>query len=318
MEYREKYCHRCRRSTLHSRESREGVSRQPAVAHFLTGLGAIWCLWPFLIVLFILIMPLWLVVWLVYEGAPFRCDECGRRNWRPGGEPKIADQHHRSGPDYHYDEIRLVRRSLVDNENDLIKPLTQIVQAIQREGPSFRLLANSPAQRLYSVRTGWRSNVWKFVTTSEIQWGSGREPGDPTHEVFFFNWPRSVCLKIQFVVAGVEANCPALVTSLMLRTDDAVHSDGDRTARLDRLFSRLIEILAPDDGCVLLPGQPDSSSPPNQPIAGWLTYLKRTDSVSIPKMPPPSVAVPFAAGVKIRSMPGPAPEDYASAAAAIT
>jgi len=212
-----------------------------------------------------------------------------------------------------------VRRAPVANEADLIEPLKQVVRAILREGSRFRLWANSPAHRLYTIRTGgWWSNVWKFVTTSEIQWGHGREPRHPTHQVVFFNWPSSVILRIKFVVTGAEAMRPGLVAELDLRTDAATHPRGDRWARLDRLFSRLIEILQPDFGHVLLPGHPDIPDPPNSPECGWLTYLSHGELTRPLIVPPPSVALPFAAGLKIIAATTPDPDEYAAVAVAIT
>ena len=90
-------------------------------------------------------------------------------------------------------------------------------------------------------------------------------------------------------------------------------------ARLDRLFSLLIETLGADRGYVELPGQPQppdrpgAADWPNVPGAGWLTYLAGA-GVSAP---PPAVVTPFASGVKVVASPGAVPDDYREVAGLI-
>jgi hypothetical protein len=310
--YRIRYCPRCGSETLHERPADEegGVYRGGNDALTFALAVLIWCLWPVVLFLCLLAWPLIWLASLLGDLRPYWCSECGRMNCWPGGRPIFLSEYQREGPEYHYDEIRLVRLAPVAHEDDLIGPIKRLVRAIRREGARFQLYGHSPAHRLYTIRAGWLwSNVWKFVTTSAIQWNFGREPRDPTHQVMFFSWPTdTVFFKVKFVVAGVEATCPGVVVTLRLRTDKVIHPRGDRAARLDRLFARMVSILRPDHGCVRLSGQPEDE-------VGWLTYLPLATAPAT--VPPPAVRVPFADGVKILAAPGPVPDEYGGGAVAI-
>jgi hypothetical protein len=140
--------------------------------------------------------------------------------------------------------------------------------------------------------------------------------------VLFFNSADEVApyvrLRVQFVLEGINATGPGLVADVSLGTDAIAHEGADRSARLDRLFSALIEILRPDFGHVKLPGHPESAERPNAPDVGWLTYLARPETVGPLSVPPPSVTVPFAGGVKILAVPGPAPDHHDSVVDVLT
>ena len=220
-------------------------------------------------------------------------------------------------------ELWVVRHRTVADEAELVKPLNQLVHALLAEDPAlFQLFGYSPAFHLHPVVDGNKSLVENFLMTSEIQWHHGRSPEDPTHQVVYFGTSEepglSVYLRVQFVVEGTEATCPGLVAQLRLGTGTLVHAGADRTARLDRLFSMLIESLRPDFGHVQLPGHPEASGWPNAPDVGWLTYLADAERAGSPNIAPPSVAIPFTDGVKIQAAPAPAPEDYTVIADAIS
>src|SRR5262249_20555969 len=121
-----------------------------------------------------------------------------------------------------YYEIGVVRQRPVADEAEFVAPVDRIVRAVQGEDPKrFRLFAYSPAFDLYPVLRVDTSIVDKSVMTSEIQFGFGRTPEDPTHQVIFFDAPeeKSLFLRIQFVVAGNEATCPGVVAELQMRAD---------------------------------------------------------------------------------------------------
>lgn len=199
----------------------------------------------------------------------------------------------------------------------MIEPIKRLVRVIEREGRLFRLSAHSSARRLYKVRTRWPwGNVWKFVTTSQIEWTFGRQPADPTNEVIFRHDPtEGVFFKVSFCVAGVAATCPGVVVTLAVRDHTSTHPRGDWAVRIDRLFSQMIAILRPDHGCVRLTGQPDVGYGSREPQAGWLTYLA-TPETSRP-LPSPAVVTPLLGGVKVVAMAGTMPGEHAGGADAI-
>src|SRR5262249_54449188 len=159
--------------------------------------------------------------------------------------------------------------------------------------------------------------VEAFVMTSHIQWHHGRAPTDPTHQVVFFNDTEDaasqVYLRIEFVSGDVEDEVVStgvgIVANLRLGAKALSHGGAEHTARLDVLFSILIESIRPDFGHVQLPGHPtcpryeDPPGWPNTPDTGWLTYLTRQESAL--HVSAPSLVVPFAAGVKLFATPRP-------------
>ena len=320
MEYRERYCSRCGFRTLHQHTTWfEGPQQFGGLLR--STVGYFGCFYPVAFAVAAVTLPLWLPAVVVNYLRPFCCEECGRRNWRLGGRSIQHFEFQSDGPEYEYDTIRLVRQVPVADVDDLTRRIGEIARAIRREGRRFRLYSQfhslrSPS-RTHAIRTRWPlGNVGWFVKWSEIEWGFGRKPSDPTNEVVLFNWSRSLVAHIHFVRAGNEATCPGLVVEAGVRTDQITHPRGDRTERLERLFSRLIEIVRPDSGCVRLAGQPNDDEA-NLPGAGWMTYLARPASAPPLAVPLPAAAVPFADGVKIVAAPGPAPERYETAAAAV-
>lgn len=202
------------------------------------------------------------------------------------------------------DVIRLTRRATVEMEESLIEPINAVVQAIDAEGEFFHLSGYSPAFHLYPVE----GDATRWVMTSEIEWNFGREPQDPTHQVVFFSTAteeeRAVYLRVRWVLAGEESTRPGL--DLLLRLDAEFEPlAADRAARLDRLFSKLVEAIRPDFGHVTLYDDSDESGVNEKPVAGWLTYLAGKSSLDVPS---PAVATPLADGVKITLRPGPVPE----------
>jgi hypothetical protein len=215
-----------------------------------------------------------------------------------------------------YYVMRAVRRTRFTQQEDLVQPVEQLVRAIQSEGPRFQLFGRSPSHALYPLLKGKESNVDKFVMTSDIEWNFGREPQDPTYQVTFYQDPNeeSVMLKIQFVLKEDEGTFPGLVAELYLPSDVSGNESAERGARLDRLFSALIEILRPDNASVQLPDHPEGEDWYYTLDFGWLTYLAR----AVLSVPPPSIATPFADGVKIIAVPDPVPDDHSAVGDAIT
>jgi hypothetical protein len=298
---RQRDCPRCSALTRYERREEPWKS---AGAVIRIGL-LIPCLWPVSI-------PLWLLFAGVASLRPLRCNVCGRPSWDWRGEPGYyPDVAH---PDADAvlppcDTIRLVRRATVGSETELMGPITRIVRAVQAEGPRFRLCGRSPAMRIHRLRTGVLSNVWRFVAVSEIQWNFGRESRDPTHRVVFCNTAADapVNLRVRWVQTGAESTRPGLDLTLQVPVlPEAV--GGDRSARLDRLFTRLVTILRPDYGFTELATSEGSATEPPAPTAGWLTYLTGKASLGVPS---PAVATRLAGGVKIALRPGPAPANAA-------
>jgi len=156
-----------------------------------------------------------------------------------------------TGPESY--DLTASRQARVADPADLVGPLEQLVRAIQQEGPLFALWGHSPAFHKYEVLQGDTSLVPNFLMTSEIQWGSGREPQDPTHQVVFFNGHRDdrrVYLRVAFSVEkpedGVEVTGPGLVAELSLGPDAAGADESARAARLDRLLNLMAELFAAD------------------------------------------------------------------------
>ena len=70
----------------------------------------------------------------VLATRPFRCADCGRRTWARGGRQVYPSEYERTGPEYQYDEIRLVRLARVGDPRDMVGPITRLVRAVRREG----------------------------------------------------------------------------------------------------------------------------------------------------------------------------------------
>lgn len=303
---RQRLCPRCGTLTRYERHPWDTVWM------FLTALMPIFCLWP-------VTLPLMLVVWVAERCRPYRCCICGRRSWggggKPGHYPDFAEPESADEVTDSHDLIRLVRRATVGSEGELVKPVERIVRAIEAEGQVFRLYGHSPAFRLHRAK-----RVWRWVSTSEIQWNFGRGSQDPTHEVIFYgihkDAPRCVYLRIRWVQTGTDATRPGL--DLLLRVPASVPSlKATRAARLDRLFTKLVEAIRPDFGHITLHDDSDESAVNPAPVAGWLTYLADRRPLTLP---PGAVATPLAGGVKITLAPGPVPEkpeEIADAVAAV-
>jgi hypothetical protein len=122
--YRVRYCPRCGADTLHERPADGGgVYRGGDNALTFAFAVLLWCLWPLVLLLSLLAWPLVWVASVLGHFQPYWCTECGRRNCRPGGRPIFLSEYQREGPEYHYDEIRLVRLAPVAREGDLVGPI---------------------------------------------------------------------------------------------------------------------------------------------------------------------------------------------------
>ncbi len=207
----------------------------------------------------------------------------------------------------------LVRHAKVAAPEDLIAPLESIVRQLQRlNADLFAFSGHSPAMREVPVFEGEKSWVPAFISTSAIHWNFGREPGDPTHSIVFFNSyeeDRVAVLRLSFVSGEVEATCPGLMFELRLGTTAAGPRDSGRSKHLITLFTILTDALLPDFGYIELPGHPDPKEYPSRIEAGWLTYFSPSMTPPMP-LKSPAILEPLSSGMAVLATPELALETY--------
>lgn len=208
----------------------------------------------------------------------------------------------------------VVRHAPLPTAKDLTPTLSWLVETLQDEHPAlFRLSARTPAMRTVPVLDGDESHVEAFLSVSEIEWHFGRDPGDPTHRVVFFNdeeGARNVLLRVSFMAEGADFTGPGLVAELVLGNEAAGPPDKLRGVHLNKLFSYLVTAIHPDFGYVELPGHPDSIRRPAELQVGWITYLAHGEATIPESFPATAVVLREERGTKILATMGLAVEHY--------
>jgi len=214
-----------------------------------------------------------------------------------------------------------VRKAAITDPEEYTDAIDALVRELMAKDPArFYFLARTPTHKMVPVIDGAESNVWRFVSTSEIEWNFGRRPQDPTHQVIFVNGHEDesyAMLKVQFFVKPPDdppgsppkpddgpQKCPGILAELNLAMESSGPSanappETTRGQHLDELFSMLHGTFKPDHGHIEVPGHPENEKFPMQYDVGWLTYLSKKELPVPPALALPAQVIPTDEGTKL-------------------